>query len=532
MNGAELLVKTLEDNKVNYIFGVPGDIQGEYLLFKALDQSNINFVYAGNEQSGVMMADGFARVKGDIGVCFSTLGPGATNLVTGLANAMQDNVPILALSGQLPYSKQFIFSHQYVDTVRLFDSRDLTMSASQVGSAQSMHRDVNRAIVEALSGPRGPVHVTIPSDVLTDNAESYPEVTINEEVIYRDDVQISRLEGLLKENNSAVAIVGPGVARAGASSELIQFLERTNIPAYTTFHGKGTMPNNHALNIGVLSRHSKVAKKVLNEKDIILTIGYGPEEGVTPEMWQEAKHVVHINASEPRGVHIYNPKLEVIGDLRNVLSKIGADNQLRMTNQKLDEMRLVVEMPDNIDEMFPYHPVQVVRILNETLNSDSLVFSDVGLHKQALGLYCDKQTYFSNGLSAMGYAIPAAVGACFAAPNKQVVAVTGDGGFQMGNDRSLLTAKEYGHSPIIIVMNDGALGMVESRQLTALGTTHYARFKENPNFKRIAEAYGCKGYRIEESGQLESVLKDSLNHDKPVVIDVPIQAYHNVKMMK
>lgn len=535
ITGAKILVDTLKENNVEYIFGVPGDIEGEF--FKELKNSGITFFNTMHEQSGAMMADVYSRLTGKLGVCFSTLGPGATNMLTGIANAHQDRSSVLAISGQLPLKQQYRDSHQYIDLEVLF--KPITKSTKMIYKAKDINSTINELINIAETETRGPVHVSIPVNVLSETEKTYRTIKSNKKVIFDYDKQLDQLIKLAEEANSIVAIIGNGVIRSNSNKKLQKFLEHYDIPFYTSFQGKGAIRNDHRLNCGVLSRHSQVVKKVLGKQDLIITFGFDVIEGVTQDVWSGAKNIVHIDSNTPTGDNTtYYPDVEIIGDINDVLDKLETkpiNNLLLLSDTYLKTMKISASAPDGIDNMFPFHPAKIMKDLKNVLSDDDIVVSDVGLHKQAIGLYYEinrpNQAIFSNGLSTMGFALPASMAAKIAHPEKKVVAICGDGGFQM-NIQELATAVENKLPIVYIVMNDGAYGMVKNKQLETTGTYHAAEFKEVRNFEKIAKGFGAIGTTVNSTEELIPTLKRALKSERVCVIDIPIQQYSDIEMMK
>lgn len=531
MNGAELLVSTLEQHRVRYIFGVPGDIEGEF--FKVLKDSSIRFFNVRHEQAGAFMADVYYRLTGKIGVCFSTLGPGATNMLTGVANAYQDRSAVLALSGQLPLSKQYRDSHQFVDLYDLYQAA--TRLCIVVKRARDVAYDIERAMTTAMADRRGPVHVSLPVDVLSGDAAGYRTVKGSPQTVtrYKDHLRI--FHQALSRAKKVVAIVGNGVNRSRGDKEVLEFLKRYRIPVYTSFLGKGVIPEEFPLYCGTLSRHSKKARKVLGSQDLIVAIGFDVIEGIEPDIWEGAEKVAHIDNYPPTGDGIYRPDIEVIGDIKNILSDLLKNFPISRKHTDPSSMTLKLPEPERVDSMYPLHPAKVMKEVEHVLGPNDIVVSDVGLHKQFVGLYLaakqSQKVLFSNGLSSMGFGMPAAIAAKLVFPKKRVIAICGDGGIQM-NIQELATAVEHHLSPVFIVMNDGAYGMVKYRQLEKTGVTFGAEFKQQCDFVKIAEAYGVKGFRVKKPDDLRAMLVTALSSGNVSLIDVPIQQYSDIGIMK
>jgi acetolactate synthase-1/2/3 large subunit len=536
MNGAKLLIRTLEENGVEYIFGVPGDIENEF--FKELSYSNIEFFNVMHEQSGAMMADVYSRLTGKIGVCFSTLGPGATNMLTGIANANQDRSSVLAISGQLPLNEQYRDSHQYIDLVDLY--KPVTKSSFMIYRAKDINSKVNNAIDLTQTEKKGPVHISLPIDVLSEEVKTFRTIKNTRKISFDYTLQLRNLSELVNKSNSIVAIIGNGVVRTNNGQRLQQFVEKLNIPFYTSFQSKGVIPHKHYLNCGVLSRHSEKIKEILGKQDLIITFGYDIIEGVTQNIWDGAKNVVHIDNDVPSGDYMtYNPDIEVVGDIGLIvddyLKEFELKRELPKITENLESMKITTTPPDGFDDLFPLHPAKVMKDLREVLGDEDIVISDVGLHKQAIGLYYEvnkpNQVIFSNGLSTMGFAIPSTLAAKVVHPNKKIVGICGDGGFQM-NIQELATAVENELPIVYIIMNDSAYGMVKNKQLETTGVHYAAEFTRDRNFSEIANGFGALGFKIKQIEDLIPTLNEAFNSNKVCVIDIPIQQYSDIKMMK
>jgi acetolactate synthase-1/2/3 large subunit len=525
-----LLVEVLETNGVEYIFGVPGDIENEF--FGDLQDSSIEFFNTMHEQSGAIMADVYSRLTGNVGVCFSTLGPGATNMLTGVTNAFQDRSAVLALSGQLPSENQHQDSHQYVELPSVYDS--VSKEAFTIQRSKDIAVDINKALYTAKLGREGPVHVGLPIDVLKGDGSSHKTTEYSKTSKTNNKKAIKNLYAEIEDANSVIAIIGNCTT---ASEELKQFLDEYNIPFYTSFQGKGVVSSDYPLNCGVLSRHSEIVKETLANQDLILTIGYDLIEGVTPDMWSGARTVAHIDETTPTGpAHIYSPDMEIIGDISNILEQIVTQfNPVKNEVEEIDSMVWKIEAPEGIDEIFPLHPAKVVKSLNNLLSDQDIVVPDVGLHKQAVGLYYEAKNpntvLFSNGLSQMGFSVPASIAAQFVYPERQIVGVSGDGGFHM-NIQELTTAVEKDIPVTYLVFNDGAYGMVKHAQLESEGTHYRSEFRSPQDFARIAEGFGATGMSVESTDEIQNVLSNALSLDGVVVVDVPIQQYNEIEMIQ
>ncbi len=531
MNGADVLVKTLEDFGVNVIFGVPGDI--ENYLFEALSKSSIEFVTVRHEQSAAFMADAHYRTTGKMGVCFSTLGPGATNMLTGIASSWQERSAVLAISGQLSRDKHFKDSHQYVDLKSLYSN--CTKESFLVERVSDIQETFTKAVFSATSETTGPVHVSVPVDLLSKKAERQSNKFLKEKN-YEFKNSALRCAKVINNAKNAAIIVGSSCSRSNAIDQINQFVDKTGFPVFATFLGKGVVSHKNNNFCGVLSRHSKKIKEILSSQDVIINIGFDVVEGITPDIWDGAKSVLHIDSSPPTGGGIYNPDLEVIGPIAETLPAI-VDNLSRdsYTSDK-SEYRVTYEEP--YLDSFPYHPAAVPTVLSEKVEN-CIIIPDVGMHKQYVGFHYKSsrpnEVLFSNGFSSMGFSFPAAIGAKYSRPDFNVIAVTGDGGFQM-NIQELATAVENGLGILIIVMNDNALGMVKLRQTEATDTVYGATYDHQTNYSEISKSYGGLGLRLESHHNLQeeilSALSECNEKSLPFVLDVPIKQYTDIKGIK
>lgn len=530
IRGSELLVQVLEENNVQYIFGVPGDIENEF--FADLKGSQIEFFNTMHEQSGAIMADVYARLTDDLGVCFSTLGPGATNMLTGVANANQDRSSLLALSGQLPSGSQHQDSHQYVELDSLYEP--VSKESFVVQRGVDIGVDINRAINEAKSGRKGAVHVSLPIDTLKGDATSHRTAEYSQTSSFQYESALVDLYAAITDSDSTLAIIGKCV---NAHREVKGFVEAYNIPFYTSFQGKGVVPASHSLNCGVLSRHSEVVKDTLQDQDLILTIGYDLIEGVSPETWNGVETVAHIDRAAPTGpVHINSPDIEVTGDISAILAEMVTEYE--PVKQEVDDISSMVwkiEAPEGIENNYPLHPAKIVKTLNSLLGDRDIVIPDVGLHKQAVGLYYEAEqpntVLFSNGLSQMGFCVPASIVAQFICPEQNVVGVSGDCGFHM-NVQELTVAVQREIPVTYIVFNDGGYGMVKAAQLTSEGTQYAAELPTRCDFATIAEGFGATGFTVDSAEELEDTLSQAISAEEVTVVDIPIEQYSDIEMIQ
>lgn len=528
MKGAELVVEALKRNNVKFIFGIPGDtkdengVVSEAFLFQELAREE-KFVTVVHEQNAAFMADLYGRVSGNAGVCYSTLGPGATNLATGVANAFQDHSPVVAISAQLPVSRHDKDVHQYVDMGALFDpitkDRVVIRTPEEVSS-------VSRAFAVAESPRQGPVHLELRVDILGKEAKG--KVSIPSGEAERPGVSdiTPEIMGAIQSSKSPLIFIGASAARTGSSEEIVKLAEKLGVPVLTSFNAKGEFPPDHPLHIGVASRYVEAVREVFDRADLLINVGYDYTEGIEPPVWGEGKRVLHIDNAPPTGPRHYQPDLTVVSDIPGYLAKLS---EAYGGCKKWDE-RVIAEMKeprteDSVSVLEGFcDPKQIVRSTRRVLDLDDILVCDVGLHKQHVGLGYEAHKpgtlFFSNGLSSMGFGLPGAIGAKFAAPDRNVVTICGDGCFTMSS-AELRTAVRHDVPITVVVFNDSRLGMIHYAQRRTTGEAYAVDFV-NPDFVKLAECYGARGMRVERPSDFEEVFREAVSSDKPTVVDVPI----------
>lgn len=533
MDGAELLIKSLEDLEVEYIFGIPGDTKGrsavsETYIFRELKKSKkIAFIRTTHEQNAGYMADLYGRMTGKPGVCYTTLGPGSTNISTAVATANLDRSPLICLSSQLPKPQWHLDTHQYVNMHEEF--RHKTKLSLTIKHVKDIPDTLRLAFETAQKERPGAVHIELPVDLLEDTIETkLPRLPkINTDLPKEDPfVLIKEME----KCNFPLFLVGASALRQKLGKHLLTFMEKYNIHALTTFHGKGIFPADHPLYIGVLSRHVPQTTEILSQVDLLINIGYDYVEGIKPKSWQSGieKKVINLDTDQKTGGDFYKPDLEIVCDLRDLFTKL---NNTKTRIRKFDSPKVKkfgLSSFDYSKTLFPINPLNFVEKLQSLMTEDHIVVVDVGEHKQVMGLFFEahypKSIVFSNGHSTLGYALPGAIGAQIARPDRKIIAVVGDGGFQM-TCPEFITATTRGLPITVLILNDGAYGIIKHEQEKSFNDSYGVEF-ENPDFVKFAQAYGGVGYRVNDSGSLLSTIKKALGNSKPTIVDIPI-TYRN-----
>jgi acetolactate synthase-1/2/3 large subunit len=521
MKGASLFVKTLEDMGVEYVFGVPGDI--ELSLFEELSSSGIEFFTTRHEQTGAFMADVYGRLIGKPGVCFSTLGPGATNLMTGVANAYLDRSPVIAISGQLKTGEFHKDSHQYIDLETIF--RPVTKQSMTIQSVKELYPKLCESFEIAETERPGPVHITLPIDVLDEEISDYQSYSKHETPAQAYD--LDKVYEAIKNSTFPIIIAGNAIIRQNASKELVNFMDKYHILAFSTFQGKCAIPDNHPLYLGVISRHLKSVQRNFELADLVLNFGYDLVEGIKPSLWGNgvSKRVISFDTVPNTAEVFYKPDIEVVCNLKQCLKELCENYEC---TPKSYISKDPFESPEIVSEdanyRFPLRPPEVIREIRNVLGTHDIIVSDVGMHKQFVGLlfraYHPKTVLFSNGLSSMGFSLPAAMAAKLVNPDRNVLAVCGDGGFMM-NVQDLETAVRYDLPITIVIMNDSAYGLVKYAQIKKFGETYGAEF-QNPDFKKLAESFGARGFNVESASDLGNILRAAVHSGKVSVVNVPI----------
>lgn len=533
MNTAELLVQCLENEGVEYIFGLPGE-ENLHVL-EALKNSSIQFITTRHEQGAAFMADVYGRLTGKAGVCLSTLGPGATNLMTGVADANLDRAPLVAITGQVGTDRMHIESHQYLDLVAMF--APVTQWNAQIVRPSNTSEIVRRAFKIAQSEQPGAVHIDLPENIAAMAAPGKPLTKDHQERTYASFTSIRKAAEVISQAENPLILVGNGAIRAKASTMLTEFATRLNIPVANTFMGKGVIPYTHPLALWAVGLQQRdYISCGFDQADLVICIGYDLIE-YSPKKWNPTGEtpIVHIGMSPAEVDSSYIPVAEVTGDIADSLQEIlyRADRSQKAPPQALElreEIRQDYEQYAQDDE-FPIKPQKIIYDLRQVMGAEDIVISDVGAHKMwmARHYHCDRPNtcLISNGFAAMGIAIPGAVAAKLVYPDRRVVAVTGDGGFMM-NCQELETALRVGTPFVTLIFNDGGYGLIEWKQQNQFGSSAFIKFG-NPDFVKLAESMGLKGYRVETCADLIPILKEALEQDVPTVIDCPVDYRENLR---
>ncbi len=530
MNGAQALVEALRREGVELLFGHPGG--ASLPICDALyDAQDIRHILVRHEQVAAHAAVGYARASGRVGVCTATSGPGATNLITGLTDAMMDSAPVVAITGQVPRPVIGNDAFQEADVTGI--TMPITKYNTLVMHAADVPRAIRMAFYLAATGRPGPVLVDIPRDVSQELCE--PDFDEDTPILgYRPVVdgnpnQIAEAAEALSNAERPIIYAGGGVLSSGATPELTALVDKTGIPAALTLMGKSGMDEAHPRCLGMLGMHgSAYANWAINRADVILAVGVRFDDRVTGRLKDFAPHArfIHVDI-DPAEIGKNKPAhIPIVGDAKRVLAALVAlvrPPQIEAWWNQIDEWR----------QRYPFRYRQregrishqyVCDLLNRLTGGRAIAVADVGQHQMWLAQWykCRTPRTFisSGGLGAMGFGFPAAMGAKFAQPDKQVIAVVGDGGFQM-TMQDLITAVEHQLSLPIFILNNGALGMVRQWQTFFYRGRFSSSILRNPDFAKLAEAFGARGIRVERPDEVEPALNAALQTEGvPCVVDI------------
>jgi len=468
-------------------------------------------------------------------VCLSTLGPGATNLATGVADANLDRAPLVAITGQAGRDRVHKESHQHVDIVEHF--RPLTKWNRRVETATAIPEMIRKAFKLAESEKPGACHIEVPEDVADEAAEGVPLSTERTRRPSPDRPALQTAARLIEGASFPLIFAGNGVARGEASRELRELARSHGIPVVHTFMAKGTMPYDDELCL--LSAGLQARDYIscgFDKADLIIAVGYDPVE-YAPKFWNpdRKKPIIHIDFTPAEVDSFYQPAVEVVADVRESLELLNGlvKGQKDPTPYRTLRRFILDQLEEGAaDDTFPLKPQRILRDLRAQMARDDILISDVGTHKlwiaRTYPAYEPNTVLISNGFAAMGFALPAAVSAKLVHPERKVVAVSGDGGFLM-NCQELETARRLGLAIVNVIFRDGGYNLIQWKQQTHYGRESGVTFG-NPDFVELARAFGAKGYRVESARQLSPILAEALAQPGPSIIDVPVDYGENAKL--
>ncbi|MDR4938629.1 acetolactate synthase large subunit [Rossellomorea marisflavi] len=541
INGADMLMKALKEEKVEILFGYPG---GAVLpIYDALYKAPIKHVLARHEQGAIHAAEGYARVSGRPGVVIATSGPGATNLVTGIADAMMDSLPLVIFTGQVASNVIGTDAFQEADVVGI--TMPITKHNYQVRDLADLPRIVKEAFHIASTGRPGPVLVDIPKDLTVQIASPAEEQEMDlpgyQPNLHPNPLQIKKLIEAVKHSQRPVILAGAGILHAKASEELKEFAEHYDLPVVHTLLGLGGFPADHALFLGMAGMHGcYTSNMALHECDLLINIGARFDDRLTGNLATFAPNakVVHIDVDPAEIGKNVETHIPIVSDAKHALVKILEHDERKCYFEEWHS-RLKAnkqEYPfwyNRAEEIIS--PQRLIEQVYELTNGEAVVTTDVGQHQMWAAQYYSFKNpnnwVTSGGLGTMGFGFPAAIGAQLADRERKVVAFVGDGGFQM-TLQELVLLKELDLPVKVVILNNGTLGMVRQWQETFYEERYsQSVFSLQPDFVKLAESYGIKGYQVKTQEEVESVLREALTSDEPALIDCWVNPKENVYPM-
>ena len=533
MKASDLFIKCLENEGVEYIFGVPGEENMDFI--ESLRTSPIKFITTRHEQGAAFMADVYGRLTGKAGVCLATLGPGATNLFTGIADANMDNAPLVAITGQSSLASSHRESHQYIDVVDCF--KPVTKWTTRITDPIVIPEVVRKSFRLAEMEKPGACHIELSEDMAKAEVDAAP-LKIRKTLYSSPDIcALRKAADIINESKYPIILSGNGVIRARASHALRMFAKKTNIAVAATFMGKGSMSYRDKLSlmsIG-LQAHDHVSCG-FDHADLIIAVGYDFVE-YSPRALNvnRDKKIIHIDFLHSEIDDFYSTDVELVGNINDALislTEMVDDKKDVKYNLVLRERILNELCMHKDDKNFPLTPQKILFDVRNALDDNDILISDVGAHKlwvsRMYPAYEPNTVIISNGFATMGFSLPGAIAAKLVYPERNVVVITGDGGFMM-NDQELETACRLKLAIVIIIFNDSEYGLIAWKQMARF-KNKFGIFFDNPDFVKLAEAYGAIGYRVSNAKELPGILEKCFKQDRPVIVDVPVDYRENLKL--
>ncbi len=541
MKASDLFVKCLEEENIEYIFGVPGEENADFMI--SLENTDkIKFILTRHEQGAAFMAEIYGRLTGNPAGCLGTLGPGATNLITGVADSNMDRAPMLVLTGQGSTLRLHKESHQIMDVVKMFEP--VTKWATTVLHPETIPEIVRKAVRIARTEKPGAVHIELPEDLAKEDTTVKPMVPQRFMRSVPDEIVIDNAFEMIATSNRPIILVGNGCVRSGASEKLRKFCELTKIGAMSTFMAKGCIDKGSEqclFTIGLGSRDRM--SFLIDEADVVITLGFDMVE-YHPKLWNPNcdKKIIHADILPAEIDQNYHPQIELIGDLNHTLEELYLRAKARAkfyydttTQQKIRQEMIedLAEYKDD-DTKGSIRPQKAIWDARQVLGPNDILLSDVGAHKMWVARYfhCHQPNtcLIPNGFCSMGFALPGAIAANLVYPERRILGIAGDAGFLM-NVQEMETAKRLNSNIVVMVWEDKEYGLIAWKQQNEFGKHTDLAF-DNPDWEILAKSFGWNGYFVDDSKTLQATLEHAFNDGAPSLVVVPIDYRENMLLTK
>ncbi|MEQ9639568.1 MAG: acetolactate synthase large subunit [Alphaproteobacteria bacterium] len=544
MKASDLFVRCLEAEGVTHIFGVPGEENADVMI--SLLDSKIKFVLCRHEQAAAFMADCYGRLTGKSGLCLGTLGPGATNLVTGVADANMDRAPMVVLLGQAGTDRLHKESHQNMDSIAMY--RPISKWANTITNPQNIPEVVRKAFKIAEQEKPGATVIELPEDVAKMQVKGRPLKPTKTRRAAADHKVVTQAVDMIGKAKNPIILAGNGAVRKRAAQQLHRLARKAGIAVVNTFMGKGAVPrtDEHCLfTMGLQSKDHIMG--AMDAADLVISVGYDLVE-YSPEHWNKTlnnKKIIHIDFWPAEIDEHYHPDCEIVSDVADALwqmneglnEKFGGQLPLFDIKKRAKLRKVIADdfaMEKN-SKACPMKPQKILWDVREVMGPDDILLSDVGAHKMWISRYyqCDEPNtcLISNGFCTMGFAMPGSIGAAIAHPDRKVLSISGDAGFMM-NVQDLETAARLGVNIVAMVWCDGEYGLIKWKQQNQFKGKHSELSFNNPDFKKLADAFGIWGKVITKAEELKPTLQSAFRRKGPALIAVPVDYRENMKMSK
>ncbi len=535
MRSAELFLQCLENEDVEYIFGIPGEENLD--VMDVMHTTDIKFITVRHEQGAAFMADVYGRLTGKAGVCLATLGPGATNLITGVADANMDRSPVVAIAGQGSTHRLHKESHQILDLVNLFEP--ISKYATQIREPEIVPEIVRKAFKVAQAEKPGCSFIDYPENVAAMEVHGkQPLKQQHADTPEPSNHKLDQATAVIRNARNPLILAGNGVIRSHASGALLNFSETTNIPVATTFMAKGAIPSSHPLSLGSIGLGATdYVSCGFDRADVVICIGYDIVE-YHPQSWNQQNRIaiIHIDSLPAEVDEHYQLTVGMVGNIGHALDALSQTLESRPDNWAAILRQTIVDewAEESTSNSFPIKPQKILWDLRQVLSDKDILVSDVGAHKMWVARMFQAEApntcIISNGFASMGIGVPGAIAAKIARPDQTAITVTGDAGFMM-NSQEIETALRMNIAIVILIWTDEQYGLIKWHQDRRFGRSCHIDFK-NPDFVAYAESFGAKGYRISATEELIPTLKRAIADDTVVIIDCPVDYSENMKLTK